>query len=81
LVNLTQRNYAYMRPGTGFHGSLANVDVSGDPNIGHISIDKSPRLHARAISEVLAVVREHRVAAPSGPKPAAVNPPAAQLPN
>jgi hypothetical protein len=61
----------------GFHGSLANVDVSGDPNIGHISIDKSPRLHARAISEVLAVVKGHRMAAPSGPKPAAANPPIA----
>src|SRR5262249_33983532 len=24
LVNLTQRKYAYMRPGPGFHGSLAN---------------------------------------------------------
>jgi hypothetical protein len=81
LVNLTQRNYAYMRPGPGFHGSLANVDVSGDPNIGHISIDKSPRLHVRAINEVLAVVREHRMAAPSGPKPAAVNPPPAQPPD
>ena len=56
LVNLTQRKYAYMRPGSGFHGSLANVDVSGDPSIDHINIDKSPRLHARAISEVLAVV-------------------------
>jgi pimeloyl-ACP methyl ester carboxylesterase len=74
LVNLTQRKYA---PGPGFHGSLANVDVSGDPNIGHISIDKSPRLHARAISEVLAVVKGHRTAAPSGPKPAAANPPLA----
>ena len=71
LVNLTQRNYAYMRPGPGFHGSLANVDVSGDPNIGHISIDKSPRMHARAISEVLAVVGGNRVAAPAGAKPTA----------
>ena len=67
LVNLTQRKYAYMRPGPGFHGSLANVDVSGDPSIDHISIDKSPRLHARAISEVLAVVKGHRVAGPNGP--------------
>jgi hypothetical protein len=41
-----------MRPGPGFHGSLANVDVSGDPSIDHINIDKSPRLHTRAISEV-----------------------------
>ncbi len=66
LVNLTQREYAYMTRGPGFHGSLANVDVSGDPNIGHISIDKSPRLHARVISEVLAVLgSRRRDAAPS----------------
>jgi hypothetical protein len=71
LVNLTQRKYAYMRPGSGFHGSLANVDVSGDPTIDHISIDKSPRLHARAISEVLAVIKGHRVAGTNG----AANPP------
>ena len=71
LVNLTQRKYAYMRPGPGFHGSLANVDVSGDPSIDHINIDKSERLHARAISEVLAVIKGHRVAGPNG----AANPP------
>jgi len=66
LVNLTQRDYAYMRRGPGFHGSLANVDVSSDPNIGHISIDKSPRLHARVVSEVLAVVGgSHHPAAPT----------------
>jgi hypothetical protein len=33
--------------------------IGGDPNIGHISIDKSSRLHARAISEVLAVIKGH----------------------
>jgi pimeloyl-ACP methyl ester carboxylesterase len=75
LVNLTQRNYAYMRPGSGFHGSLANVDVSGDPSIDHINIDKSPRLHTRAISEVLAVIKGHRVATPSGANPSLANPP------
>jgi hypothetical protein len=66
VLNLTQRDYAYMRRGPGFHGSLTNVDVSSDPTIDHISIDKSPRLHARVISEVLAVVGAgHRVAEPT----------------
>jgi hypothetical protein len=58
LVNLTQRKYAYMRPGSGFHGSLANVDVSGDPSIDHINIDKSCKdesLHKRAAA-VLALL-------------------------
>ncbi len=71
LVNLTQRKYAYMRPGRGFHGSLANVDVSGDSSIDHINIDKSPRLHARTISEVLAVIKGHHVAMPN---PSVANP-------
>ena len=62
VLNLTQREYAYMRPGAGFHGTLKNVDVSGDPNIGHITIDKSPRLHALVLSYVRGVVGapEHR---------------------
>src|SRR4029077_12425475 len=30
VLNLTQRVYAYMRPGRGFHGKLSNVDVSSD---------------------------------------------------
>jgi hypothetical protein len=75
VVNVTQREYAYMQRGPGFHGSLTNVDVSGDPNISHTTIDKSPRLHARVISEVLAVVGSgHRLADPNAPKSATVIP-------
>jgi pimeloyl-ACP methyl ester carboxylesterase len=53
VLNLTQRDYAYMRPGPGFHGNLRNVDVSGDTSIDHFTIDKSPRLQAVALSSVL----------------------------
>jgi hypothetical protein len=56
-----------MRRGPGFHGSLVNVDLSGDPKIDHLTIDKSPRLHARVISEVLSVVGSHRGTEPAGP--------------
>ena len=69
VVNLTQRDYARMRPGPGFRGSLNNVDLSSDPSIDHLNIDKSPRLHARVIDEVLAVVGGHPVA-PAAAKPA-----------
>jgi pimeloyl-ACP methyl ester carboxylesterase len=62
VLNLTQRDYAYMRGGPGFHGTLANVDVSSDPDISHINIDKSPRLHARVVAEVLAIVGNHKSA-------------------
>ena len=62
VLNLTQRDYAYMRGGPGFHGTLANVDVSSDPSIDHINIDKSPRLHERVVAEVLAVIGNHKAA-------------------
>jgi hypothetical protein len=53
VINLTQRKYAYMRPGAGFHGVLENVDFSGDPGIDHLTIDKSPRVQAEALRYVL----------------------------
>jgi len=53
VLNLTQRSYAYMRPGAGFHGMLSNVDFSGDPGIDHLTIDKSPRVQAEALRYVL----------------------------
>jgi len=72
LLNLTHAGYGYMSRGAGFQGSLSNIDVSSDRSIDHLNIDKSPRLHARVISEVLAVVGGHRGepgAAPGGAKP------------
>src|ERR1700758_1103735 len=47
VINFTQRDYAYMRPGPGFRGSINNVDLSSNHDIGHLNIDKSPVLHAR----------------------------------
>jgi hypothetical protein len=80
VLNVTQRDYAYMRRGPGFHGTLTNFDVSSDPNISHTTIDKSPRLHARVISEVLAVVGSgHRVTEPGAVKPAGVIPTATKI--
>ena len=43
--------------GPGFRGRLENIDVSKvDNTIGHLNIEKSPRLHTRAIAEVLRVL-------------------------
>ncbi|HEX3939562.1 MAG TPA: thioesterase domain-containing protein [Xanthobacteraceae bacterium] len=53
VINMTQRSYAYMRPGVGFHGILDNVDFSSDPGIDHLTIDKSPRVQAEALRYVL----------------------------
>jgi hypothetical protein len=63
VLNLTHGgSSAYIRGGPSFHGTLANVDVSSDPSIDHINIDKSPRLHARVMAEVIAVVGNHKTA-------------------
>ena len=73
VLNLSQ--HYWMSRGPGFHGSLINVDLRGDPNIDHLNIDKSPRLHARVIAEVLAIVGSRRVEPPTvaaKPTPASV---------
>jgi pimeloyl-ACP methyl ester carboxylesterase len=57
VVNLTQRKYAYVQAGPGFHGKLSNVDVSSDTTIDHVTIDKSPRLQAMALKEILQAAR------------------------
>lgn len=56
VMNLTQRDYAYMRRGNGFRGQLQNIDVSKDSSIDHINIDKSARLHNMVVASVLGVL-------------------------
>lgn len=63
VLNLSQ--HYWMSRGPGFHGSLINVDLRSDPNIDHLNIDKSPRLHARVIAEVLGIVGSHRIETPT----------------
>src|SRR5271155_586380 len=65
VLNFTQRDYAFMRPGPGFRGSLTNVDLRSDPGIGHLDIDEVPQLHARVIAEVLAIVGGRLPAVPA----------------
>jgi len=65
VLNLTQRAYAYMRPGSGFHGKLQNVDVSGDPGIDHFTIDKSPRLQGMALNSIVQAAHAQSCRAPN----------------
>lgn len=82
VMNLTQRDYARMTRGSGFRGELNNIDVT-HMGVGHIDIDKSPRLHTMVVNKVVGVVGRGggtRTASPDGtpPVPAArpSNPPA-----
>ncbi|MDT3687221.1 MAG: hypothetical protein RO009_19505 [Pseudorhodoplanes sp.] len=71
VMNLTQRDYAYMKRGHGFRGELANIDVSGQ-GYGHTDIDKSARLHSMVINKIVGIVGRGggtRTAAPDAPKP------------
>jgi hypothetical protein len=56
VMNLTQRDYAYMKRGNGFRGELQNIDVSKDSSIDHITIDKSARLHNMVVNKILGLV-------------------------
>jgi pimeloyl-ACP methyl ester carboxylesterase len=73
VLNVTQRLYAYMRPGAGFHGRLENVDVSADTSIDHFTIDKSPRLQAVALASVLQAAHAE-TCRPGGSGPAVARP-------
>jgi hypothetical protein len=53
VLNITQRTFAYMLSGAGFHGELTNVNVSGEPGIDHFTIDKSPQLQGLVLKSVL----------------------------
>jgi hypothetical protein len=48
VINFTKRYY--MLPGADFHGVLVNVDLSQDPSVDHMTIDKSERLHAQVLN-------------------------------
>ncbi|ARQ01155.1 hypothetical protein CAK95_20165 [Pseudorhodoplanes sinuspersici] len=83
VMNLTQRDYAHMRRGAGFRGELSNIDMSGQPGIDHVNIDKSARLHTMVLNKIQAVLRRggSRTAAPKAqPAPEAAAPAAPQSP-
>jgi hypothetical protein len=45
--------------GKQFRGSLQNADLKGDPEIGHISVTTSRRIHARVLQSVAAAASKH----------------------
>jgi hypothetical protein len=63
--------------GSQFRGTLLNIDVSKDPGIGHLNIDKNPGLQAQIIGQVRRIVarspapRSERAAARANPGDAA----------
>lgn len=67
VMNLTQRDYAYMKRGNGFRGELQNIDVSKDSTIDHITIDKSARLHNMVVNKILGVVGRGGAPRPAQP--------------
>jgi len=51
--------------GPGFRGVLENIDLKGRTDVGHISIDKSSRLHELVLGYVLAAVHSAGHGAPA----------------
>jgi hypothetical protein len=62
---------APLAPGRGFRGSLSNIDVANDLTITHITIDKSAKVRADIVREIVSVAGRELV---SGRQPAAAAP-------
>lgn len=58
VVNFYTNGFGLRLKGApGFRGRLENIDATkSDPEISHLTIEKSDRLHSRAIAEVLRLV-------------------------
>jgi hypothetical protein len=54
VMNFYTSGFGHLLHGDkGFKGRLENIDArSHDPTIGHLNIEKSPKLHARTIQEI-----------------------------
>jgi pimeloyl-ACP methyl ester carboxylesterase len=78
VLNIYQREYAKQTRGPGFKGELINYYVS-DPNVGHTTIDKEPRLHNMVLSRLGGASKP--AAAPAATPAGATNTPAAPKPS
>ena len=58
LVNFYQHNGfgKTISPGPGFQGELSNVDLTADTSLSHVTIEKSPRLHAQVVQKIADIV-------------------------
>jgi hypothetical protein len=58
LVNFYQHNGfgKTISPGPGFQGELSNVDLTPDTSLSHVTIEKSPRLHAQVVQKIADIV-------------------------
>ena len=43
--------------GPGSRAAITNIDLASDPNINHFNMDKSPRLEAKTMGQILAALR------------------------
>jgi hypothetical protein len=49
--------------GPGFHGVLKNVDVSGEPGMGHMAVQATDKMHSRMIGYIRAAATGRRATA------------------
>lgn len=89
MINLYQSNNGWgtkLVPGPGFRGQLSNIDLRSRADIGHVSIDKAPSLHAQVVGSIIQVAggaaprmapdATGHAAAPARAKPQAAHEPA-----
>jgi hypothetical protein len=52
--------------GPGFKGTISNVDLNSAPDINHLNVEKSNRLHAAVISKIQAIAGRGRTGSVAG---------------
>jgi pimeloyl-ACP methyl ester carboxylesterase len=52
--------------GPGFKGTISNVDLNAAPDINHLNVEKSNRLHAAVISKIQAIAGRGRASSVAG---------------
>lgn len=76
LVNFYQHNGfgKIISPGPGFKGELSNIDLTADKSLSHVTIEKSPRLHAQVMQKIADIVDKDLTARLQANKPPARKP-------
>jgi hypothetical protein len=63
-VNYYTGDFA-IRRGSGFKGTLTNVDFTSDPDINHLNIEKVESLHRIVIAKIQAILPRDRAGGPA----------------
>jgi len=57
-----------LRPGPAFAGAIENIDLAGEPGVGHFNMDADPHIHRRIVARIRALRCELLAGPPAPPR-------------